>query len=89
MPKRLLIIYTGGTIGMKQTAKGLAPAGDLTAEISQLIEIFRDLQRGIDVEVNNAAFTSPDYSPERVGAVENSPTRPDCCAARWVRGFAG
>jgi L-asparaginase len=39
MPKRLLIIYTGGTIGMKQTAKGLAPAGDLTAEISQLIEM--------------------------------------------------
>jgi L-asparaginase len=39
MPKRLLIIYTGGTIGMKQTVSGLAPAGDLAAEITQLIEL--------------------------------------------------
>lgn len=39
MPKRLLIIYTGGTIGMKRTAHGLAPAPDLAAEITQLIEM--------------------------------------------------
>ncbi|MDO9518699.1 MAG: asparaginase [Pseudohongiella sp.] len=39
MPKRILIIYTGGTIGMKQTVNGLAPAADLMAEITQLIEL--------------------------------------------------
>lgn len=45
MPKQLMIIYTGGTIGMKQTASGLAPADDLAAEISQLIELGPSFQR--------------------------------------------
>lgn len=39
MPKKILIIYTGGTIGMKQTTSGLAPAPDLAAEIVQLMEL--------------------------------------------------
>ncbi|MBU2098935.1 MAG: asparaginase [Gammaproteobacteria bacterium] len=39
MPKKILIIYTGGTIGMRQSANGLVPAADLAAEIMQLIEL--------------------------------------------------
>lgn len=45
MPKRILIIYTGGTIGMRQTANGLAPAADLAAEIMQLIELGPSFQK--------------------------------------------
>lgn len=39
MPGRLLILYTGGTIGMQQTARGLAPAANLTNEILQMPEL--------------------------------------------------
>lgn len=39
MQKKILIIYTGGTIGMQQTANGLAPSADLAREIKQLIEL--------------------------------------------------
>ncbi|MEX1198912.1 MAG: asparaginase [Pseudohongiellaceae bacterium] len=39
MAGRLLILYTGGTIGMKQTDRGLAPASDLTTDILQMPEL--------------------------------------------------
>jgi L-asparaginase len=39
MNRKLLIIYTGGTIGMKQTPAGLAPASDLIAEMHALAEL--------------------------------------------------
>lgn len=42
--KRLLIIYTGGTIGMQQTADGLAPAADLAAEIRHMPELGQAFQ---------------------------------------------
>jgi L-asparaginase len=45
MPKKVLIIYTGGTIGMKKTSQGLAPAADLTAEIVQLLELGPSFQK--------------------------------------------
>lgn len=42
--KRLLIIYTGGTIGMQQTPDGLAPAADLAAEIRHMPELGQAFQ---------------------------------------------
>lgn len=42
--KRLLIIYTGGTIGMQPTAEGLAPARNLTAEIMHMPELGQAFQ---------------------------------------------
>lgn len=39
MAGRLLILYTGGTIGMQQTARGLAPAADLSTEVLQMPEL--------------------------------------------------
>lgn len=44
-PKRILIIYTGGTIGMKQTREGLAPATDLAEEIRGLVELSSAFQQ--------------------------------------------
>ncbi|HDZ08897.1 asparaginase [Pseudohongiella sp.] len=44
MTKRLLIIYTGGTIGMQQTPAGLAPAPDLAAEIRHMPELGQAFQ---------------------------------------------
>lgn len=44
MTKRLLIIYTGGTIGMQQTPAGLAPAADLAADIRHMPELGQAFQ---------------------------------------------
>jgi len=43
MSKNLLILYTGGTIGMQHSDKGLAPAPDLAANISALFAPGRTL----------------------------------------------
>lgn len=39
MNRRLLILYTGGTIGMKPTSRGLAPAPDLADFIPRMPEL--------------------------------------------------
>ena len=46
MTKRILLLYTGGTIGMDDTAAGLAPVPGL---LPRLIERFASDERTLDV----------------------------------------
>ena len=66
MPKRLLIIYTGGTIGMKQTHHGLAPADDLADEIKYLVElgpVFQQNPPQLETLVYRPLIDSSDMTP--------------------------
>lgn len=66
MPKRILIIYTGGTIGMKQQADGLAPCTDLTAEILQMPELgsaFHEEPPHLDTLTYDPLLDSSDMTP--------------------------
>ncbi len=66
MPKQLLIIYTGGTIGMKQQPDGLAPCADLTAEILQMPELgsaFHEKPPHIDTLTYDPLLDSSDMTP--------------------------
>ncbi|WP_339867302.1 asparaginase [Pseudohongiella nitratireducens] len=70
MSKRLLILYTGGTIGMQHTEKGLAPAPDLAANISVLIGPGRTL-----------ASDPPQFSVQTVDPlIDSSDMRP----GNWI-----
>jgi len=64
--KRLLIIYTGGTIGMQQTPEGLAPAVDLAAEIRHMPELGQTFQTHppvIETLSYNPLLDSSDMTP--------------------------
>jgi len=66
MPERILVIYTGGTIGMKQQADGLAPCADLTAEILQMPELgsaFHEKPPHIDTLTYDPLLDSSDMTP--------------------------
>jgi len=66
MPRKILIIYTGGTIGMKQQADGLAPCADLTAEILQMPELgsaFHEKPPHIDTLTYDPLLDSSDMTP--------------------------
>ncbi len=63
---KILIIYTGGTIGMKQTPSGLAPAGDLATDMRALAELGPAFQRHapeLDVLVYDPLIDSADMTP--------------------------
>jgi len=66
MSKRLLILYTGGTIGMQHTEKGLAPATDLAANISALFGPGRTLASDppqLSVQTIHPLIDSSDMRP--------------------------
>ncbi|MFT5259874.1 MAG: L-asparaginase [Saprospiraceae bacterium] len=42
MKKNILILYTGGTFGMQQTERGLAPSGNLTERIAPILQPYED-----------------------------------------------
>lgn len=66
MSKHLLILYTGGTIGMQHTDKGLAPAPDLAANISALFAPGRTLASDpprLTVETIEPLLDSSDMRP--------------------------
>jgi L-asparaginase len=68
MPKRILVIYTGGTIGMRLTPQGLAPAEDLAAEIMRMPELGRAFQEKppeIDTLSYSPLLDSSDMTPKR------------------------
>lgn len=70
MSKHLLILYTGGTIGMQHTEKGLAPAPDLAANISALFAPGRAL-----------ASNPPQLTVETIEPLLDSS---DMCPGNWV-----
>ncbi|MBC52989.1 MAG: L-asparaginase 1 [Gammaproteobacteria bacterium] len=66
--KRLLIIYTGGTIGMQQTPEGLAPARDLAADIREMPELGQTFQTHppvLDTLSYDPLLDSSDMTPGR------------------------
>lgn len=66
MPRRLLLIYTGGTIGMKQQAEGLVPANDLAADILDMPELgqaFHARPPIIDIITYDELIDSSDMTP--------------------------
>lgn len=74
MPKRILVIYTGGTIGMRLTPQGLAPADDLTAEIMRMPELGRAFQEKppeIDTLAYSPLLDSSDMTPRRWITIAN------------------
>jgi L-asparaginase len=42
LKKNILILYTGGTFGMQQTERGLAPSGNLTERIAPILQPYED-----------------------------------------------
>lgn len=74
MPKRILVIYTGGTIGMRLTPQGLAPADDLAAEIMRMPELGRAFQEKppeIDTLSYSPLLDSSDMTPRRWITIAN------------------
>jgi L-asparaginase len=74
MPKKLLVIYTGGTIGMKLTPKGLAPADDLAEEIRKMPELgcaFQEKPPQVDTLSYQPLLDSSDMTPRRWIAIAN------------------
>lgn len=68
MPKRILIIYTGGTIGMRLTPDGLAPAEDLAGQIMNMPELgqaFQEKPPKIDTLSYDPLLDSSDMTPKR------------------------
>lgn len=66
MAKKILIMYTGGTIGMKQTPAGLAPAPDLAAEMQVLVELGPAFQTNppiLSTHVYDPLIDSSDMTP--------------------------
>ena len=63
MKKRVYIIYTGGTIGMRPTPEGYAPApGYLAAQIMAMPELANDLMPEVEIEEYNPLLDSANMS---------------------------
>ena len=69
MSHKLLIIYTGGTIGMTQTEQGLAPAAGLQARIADALgENLNDLPE-FDLLELSPLIDSSNITPENWCAI--------------------
>lgn len=63
--KKVLIINTGGTIGMKQTPKGLLPAsGYLAEKMSQMTELHDEPMPAYDILEYDPVIDSANMTPE-------------------------
>ena len=65
MKKRVYIIYTGGTIGMRPTPEGYAPApGYLAAQIMSMTELKSDLMPEVKIQEYDPLLDSANMTPE-------------------------
>jgi len=65
MRKRVYIIYTGGTIGMRPTPEGYAPApGYLAAQIMSMPELKSDLMPEVEIQEYDPLLDSANMTPE-------------------------
>ncbi len=64
MKKRVYIIYTGGTIGMRPTPEGYAPApGYLADQIMAMPELASDLMPEVDIQEYDPLLDSANMTP--------------------------
>ena len=89
-PERLLVLYTGGTIGMQQSAAGLLPASGFEARLraQQALEAgplpswtFRELQPLLD-----SANMQPTHWLQMASAVRDAVAQGDCDAVLLLHG---
>jgi len=65
MKKRVYIIYTGGTIGMRPTSEGYAPApGYLAEQIMAMPELTSDLMPEVDIHEYDPLLDSSNMTPD-------------------------
>jgi len=65
MKKRVYIIYTGGTIGMRPTSEGYAPApGYLADQIMAMPELASELMPEVEIQEYDPLLDSADMTPD-------------------------
>jgi L-asparaginase len=65
MKKRVYIIYTGGTIGMRPTSEGYAPApGYLADQIMAMPELSSDLMPEVEIQEYDPLLDSANMTPD-------------------------
>lgn len=65
MKKRVYIIYTGGTIGMRPTSEGYAPApGYLADQIMAMPELASDLMPEVEIQEYDPLLDSANMTPD-------------------------
>jgi L-asparaginase len=65
MKKRVYIIYTGGTIGMRPTPEGYAPApGYLAAQIMAMPELANNIMPEVDIQEYDPLLDSANMTPD-------------------------
>jgi len=70
MKKRVYVIYTGGTIGMRPTSEGYAPApGYLADQIMAMPELASDLMPEVEIQEYAPLLDSANMTPDDWGKI--------------------